>query len=52
MKNGKKPTREQRKLLEKWKLDARVWRVTKDTSSEMHIVHLHSDKTVRIIPKG
>ena len=52
MKNGKKPTREQRKLLEKWKLDARVWLVIKDTPTDMHIVHRHSDKTMRVIPKG
>ena len=52
MKNGKRPTREQRKLLDKWKLDAHVWFVVKDTPTEMHIVHRHSDKTTRVIPKG
>lgn len=52
MKNGKKATREQRKLMEQWGFDAHDWFVTKDTSTEMHIVHQYSDKTTRIIPKG
>ena len=51
MKHGKKPTYEQRKLLEKWKLDTRVWLVVKDTPSEMLLVHRHSDKTTRTIRK-
>lgn len=51
MKNGKKPTYNQRKLLEKWRLDTRVWLVVKDTPNEMVVVHRHSDKTVRTIPK-
>lgn len=52
MKNGKKATREQRKLMEKWGFDAHDWFVTKDLPTEMHIVHRHSDKTTRVIPKG
>lgn len=52
MKNGKKPTREQRKLLQHWKLDTYSWLVVKDTPTEMHLVHRHNDKTKRIIPKG
>lgn len=52
MKHGKKPTREQKKLLQQWKLDPAVWLVTKDTSTELHLVHRYSDKTTRIIPKG
>ena len=52
MKHGRKPTREQRKLLEKWKLDPTVWLVTKDKPDAMEIVHRHSDKTTRIIHKG
>lgn len=51
MKNGKKPTYNQRKLLEKWRLDTKVWLVVKDTPAEMVVVHRHSDKTVRVIPK-
>ena len=52
MKHGKKPTREQRKLLEKWKLDSSMWLVVKDTSERMELVHRHFDKTRKIIPKG
>ena len=52
MKNGKKPTREQRKLLQKWKLDTYNWLVVKDTPTEMVLVHRHSDSTTKIIPKG
>lgn len=52
MKNGKKPTRTQRMLLQKWKLDPAVWLVTKDKPEAMEIVHRYSDKTTRIIHKG
>ena len=52
MKNGKKPTREQRKLLQKWKLDTYSWLVVKDTPTQMVLVHRHFDKTRKIIPKG
>lgn len=52
MKNGKNPTREQRKLMQKWKLDSSMWLVVKDTPTEMHIVHRHFDKTKKIIRKG
>ena len=52
MKNGKKPTVAQRKLMQKWKLDASMWLVVKDTPTEMHLVHRHFDKTKKIIPKG
>lgn len=52
IKNGKKPTREQRKLIERWGLDAHNWFVIKDTPDKMEIVHRHSDRTKRTIPKG
>ena len=52
MKNGKCPTREQRKLIEELELDAHDWFVVKDTPTEMQIIHRHSDKTVRTIKKG
>ena len=51
MKHGKKPTREQRMLMAKWKLDSMVWLVVKDTPTEMLLVHRHSDKTTRTIHK-
>ena len=52
MKQGKKPTREQRKLMVKWKLDPTMWMVSKDTSTEMVLVHRHFDNRTKIIPKG
>lgn len=52
MKHGKKPTREQRKLMEKWKLDPAVWLITKDTPKKMELVHKFSDKTTKTILKG
>lgn len=51
MKHGVNPTREQRKLLQKWKLDSSMWLVVKDTSTEMHLVHRHFDSTKKIIRK-
>lgn len=52
MKHGKNPTREQRKLMQKWKLDHTVWLVVKDTPTEMQLVHRYSDRTTKVIPKG
>ena len=55
MKNGKNPTREQRKLMQKWKLDSSMWLVVKDTPERMELVHRHFrhfDRTKKIIPKG
>lgn len=52
MKHGKKPTREQRKLMEKWKVNPQDWLVERDTLSELVLIHRHYDKTKKIIPKG
>ena len=52
MKNGKKPTYEQRKLIHAWHLDPHEWFVVKDTSDQMMLVSRYSDKTIKIIPKG
>ncbi len=51
MKNGKNPTREQRKLMQKWKLDSSMWLVVKDTPEKMELVHRHFDRTKKIIRK-
>lgn len=51
MKHGIKPTREQRKLLQKWKLDPLMWLVTKDTPEKMELVH-RLDRTTKTIHKG
>lgn len=52
MKHGKKPTREQRKLLQQWKLDPAVWLIVKDTPDQMELVHRYSDRTTKLIHKG
>lgn len=52
MKHGKRPTREQCKLLQRWKLDPAVWLVVKDTPEQMELVHRYSDRTTRVIHKG
>lgn len=51
MKHGKKPTREQRKLIQAMRLDPAVWLVVKDMPDRMELVHRYSDKTKRIIDK-
>lgn len=52
MKHGKKPTREQRKLIQSKWLDPAVWLVVKDTPEQMELVHRYSDRTKRTIHKG
>lgn len=52
MKHGKNPTREQKKLLIKWKLDPAMWLVVKDTPERMELVHRHFDRVTKIVPKG
>ena len=52
IKHGKKPTRDQKKLMQKWKLNPSDWLVTKDTTTEMWLVNRWSESTVRVIPKG
>lgn len=51
MKHGKKPTREQRKLMEKWMVNTQDWLVERETLSELVLRHRHFDK-IKIIPKG
>ena len=52
MKHGKKPTREQRKLMTKWKLGSEDWLVVKDEPTQMTLVHRYFDNRTKIIPKG
>jgi hypothetical protein len=52
MKHGRNPTREQRKLLQKWKLDPAMWLVVKNTPDRMVLVHRHFDHVMKIVPKG
>ena len=52
VKHGKKPTREQRKLMQKWKLNSQDWLVERETLDKMVLVHRHFDNKIKIIPKG
>ena len=52
MKHGKKPTREQRKLMEKWKVNCQDWFVERETLHELVLIHRHFDNKTKIIPKG
>lgn len=51
MKHGRKPTREQKKLLRKWGAVPENWLIERDTPNEMVIVHRVTGKT-KTIPKG
>ena len=52
MKQLKKPTREQRKLIQSKRLNPDNWMIERDTTTEMVLVHKHFDNKKRIIPKG
>ena len=52
MKHKKKPTREQKKQIQKLKLNPADWMVERDTPSEMVIVHRHFDSVKKVIHKG
>lgn len=51
MKHLKKPTREQRKLILKWKLNPADWMVERDTPTEMVLIHWHFDSVKKVIHK-
>ena len=51
MKHGMKPTREQRKLMEKWKVNTQDWLVEREPTNELVLIIRHFD-TKKIIPKG
>lgn len=50
MKNGKRPTVKQCKLMTQYRLNYENWLVVKDTPEQMVIVHRYSNQT-RVIPK-
>lgn len=52
MKHGKKPTRTQKQLLQRLKLDPAVWLIVKDTPDRLELVHRYSDRTTKTIYKG
>lgn len=51
MKHGKRPTAAQRKLLQKWKLNAGDWLVVKATPEQLVLVHRHFDGRTKVIPR-
>ena len=48
MKHGKKPTREQRKLIEMWGFKASDWLVVKNTLEEIVLVHRTDEKLMKL----
>ena len=51
MKQLRKPTREQRKLIQSKRLNPDNWMIERDTTTEMVLVHKHFDGKKRIIRK-
>lgn len=51
MKNGKRPTKNQSIFIEEHGLNPFDWFVVKDNSTEMLLVHRHSDRQTRRIAK-
>lgn len=52
MKQLKKPTREQRKLIQSKRLNPDNWMIERDTPKKMVLVHKHFDNKTRTIKKG
>lgn len=52
MKHLKNPTRAQKKLMSKWKLDWRDWLVEREMPTQLVLIHRHFDYKTKIIPKG
>ena len=52
MKHGKKPTRKQAMFIRSKRLNPENWLVTKDTPTEMVLVHRHFDTNFRRIRKA
>lgn len=51
MKHLKKPSREQRKMIEKARLKSEDWMVERDTPAKLILVHRHFDSVKREIKK-
>lgn len=51
MRQGKKPTLKQKKLLNERRMNPEDWLVIEETPSELKVAYRYSDKTVKIIPK-
>lgn len=51
MKQLRKPTREQRKLIQQKRMNPADWMIERDTPSEMVLVHRHFERVKKIIHK-
>ena len=51
MKNGKKPTYSQRKLIQQNGLNPEEWMVSKDTPSQMLLVHRNNQQIIKTVTK-
>ena len=51
MKQLKKPTRSQKQLLQKRRLNPADWMIERDTPEQLVIVHRHFDRVKKIIHK-
>jgi hypothetical protein len=52
MRQGKKPTLKQKKLLNEWRMNPEDWLVLEDTPTELKVAYRFSDRTVKVLPKG
>jgi hypothetical protein len=52
LKKLKKPTREQRKLIQNRKLNPADWMIERDTPEKIVLVHRHFDSVTKTIHKG
>ena len=52
MKNGKRPTLRQKKLIQALGMNPEDWFVVMETPMEMHIVHRRFDSVWKVIVKG
>ena len=51
MKNGKRPTRDQKKFIASHGLNPEDWLIVKNTPEIMELVHRYSDRTTKTIYK-
>lgn len=51
MKHAKRPTREQRKLIQQKRLKAEDWMVERDTPEKLILVHRNFDSVTKVIHK-
>lgn len=51
MKHKKKPTREQKKQIQKMRLNPADWMIERDTSEKLVLVHRHFDSVKKVIHK-